>query len=208
MTLTVTDLSVTRGGLPVLSGVSFALVPGEALVLRGPNGIGKTTLLRTVAGLQPPYMGSISGHEDQIAYAGHLDGIKPTLTVAENLTFWARVFGRSDVKYAISDAMSDFDLEGLADRPAGNLSAGQKRRLGLARLMVTKRPIWVMDEPTVSLDSASVQRFSEVVRTHLEHGGSALIATHTDLGLEGTLLDLGVYRAEPTAMDDFDGAFL
>ncbi len=208
MTLTVTDLSVTRAGLPVLSGVSFAIVPGEALILRGPNGIGKTTLLRTVAGLQPAYAGSIAGAEDQIAYAAHADGLKPTFSARENLKFWAQIFGTKDVTHRVSEALADFDLETLADRPAANLSAGQKRRLGLARLSVTGRPIWIMDEPTVSLDTSSVQRFAEVVQNHLQSGGSAMIATHIDLGLSGTELDLTSYKTAPQQLDDFDGAFL
>ncbi len=134
MTLSVTDLSVSRGGVPVLEGVSFTLADGAALVLRGPNGSGKTTLLRTVAGLQVPLAGRIEGAEDRIAYAGHLDGLKPTLTVRENLTFWSAVFGAPG---SIEAALTAFDLEALAARAAGALSAGQKRRLGLARLLVT-----------------------------------------------------------------------
>ncbi|EPX76259.1 ABC transporter involved in cytochrome c biogenesis, ATPase component CcmA [Salipiger mucosus DSM 16094] len=160
MKLVVRDLTVARGGVPVLEGVGFDLAPSRALVLRGPNGSGKTTLLRTVAGLQPPLEGAIEGAGERIAYAGHSDGLKGMLSVTENLAFWARVFGTRD----IAPALAGFDLEFLADRPAGSLSAGQKRRLGLARLMVTERPVWVLDEPTVSLDSASVALFAEAVR--------------------------------------------
>ncbi|UWQ60030.1 heme ABC exporter ATP-binding protein CcmA [Leisingera caerulea] len=204
MTLTVTDLSVARGGIPVLEGLSFELKSGRALILRGPNGIGKTTLLRTVAGLQPPLRGQVEGAEDQIAYAAHSDGLKPTLTVAENLTFWASVFGRS----GIEQALDVFDLQGLRDRQAGALSAGQKRRLGLSRMLVTGRPIWIMDEPTVSLDKTSVAMFANTVRAHLGQGGAALIATHIDLGLEAEVLDVGPYKAKPPEIDDFDGDFL
>lgn len=204
MTLSVRDLTVTRGGMAILEGVSFELASGEALVLRGPNGIGKTTLLRSVAGLQPVEAGEVSGAEDQIAYAGHSDGLKAMLSVTENLTFWASVFGVTD----IAPALTAFDLGDLKSRMAGTLSAGQKRRLGLARLMVTNRPIWVLDEPTVSLDAASVALFAEAVRRHLKGGGSALMATHIDLGLaEARVLDLSPFKARPSARQ-MDEAFL
>lgn len=204
MTLSVRDLSVTRGGMTILEGVSFDVAPKEALILRGPNGVGKTTLLRSIAGLQPVEAGEVTGSEDQIAYAGHSDGLKAMLSVTENLRFWASVFGDAD----IAPALAAFDLEALASRMAGTLSAGQKRRLGLARLMVTGRPIWVLDEPTVSLDAASVELFAEAVRAHLTSGGSALMATHIDLGLdEATVLDLTPFKAGPRARH-MDEAFL
>ncbi|MCE0504549.1 heme ABC exporter ATP-binding protein CcmA [Roseivivax sp. GX 12232] len=202
--LTVSDLSVARGGLPVLDGVSFALGPGEALVLRGPNGSGKTTLLRTLAGLQPPLSGTVEGGE-ALAYAGHLDGLKSALSVTENLRFWARVFGTGE----IGPALAAFDLAGLEDRLAGNLSAGQKRRLGLARLLVTGRAVWALDEPTVSLDAGAVALFAGAVRRHLEGGGAAVIATHIDLGLpEARVLDLGPYKARRPAPGSAEEAFL
>ncbi len=189
----------------MLEGVSFALTGGRALVLRGPNGIGKTTLLRTLAGLQPAAAGSVSVPAEAMAYAAHADGLKATLSVTENLAFWARVFGTG----GIAAALARMNLAHLADRPAQNLSAGQKRRLGLARLLVTGRPIWVLDEPTVSLDTASVALFADVVRDHLAGGGMALIATHIDLGLdEAEVLDLGPFRADPArAADAFDRDF-
>lgn len=204
MTLNVSDLRIARGGLPVLEGISFVLKPGAALILRGPNGIGKTTLLRCIAGLQPALSGQITGGEEQIAYAAHSDGLKPALTVTENLRFWADVFGTRSIEHALEA----FDLTTLRDRPAGALSAGQKRRLGLSRMLVTGRAIWVMDEPTVSLDQSSVALFAAAVRAHLGAGGSALIATHIDLGLEAEILDVGPYKAAPLAFDDFDGGFL
>ncbi len=193
MMLEIQDLAVARGGLTLLEGVSLRLGPGEALVLRGPNGIGKTTLLRAVAGLQPPLSGRIELPPEGVAYAGHADGLKATLTVAENLTFWARIYGQSN----IAPALAAMDLETLRDRPAQNLSAGQKRRLGLARLLVTGRRLWLLDEPTVSLDRASVALFAAAIRTHLAGGGAALMATHIDLGLdEARAFDLAPYRAK------------
>ena len=139
-----------------------------------------------------------------MAYAGHLDGIKPTLSVIENLRFWAQVFGTNDVEAAIDG----FHLDELRARPAGMLSAGQRRRLGLARLLVTGRAIWVLDEPTVSLDQSAVARFAEVIERHLRAGGSALIATHIDLGLDADVLDLSPFRAKPALPAGFDEAFL
>lgn len=195
MTLHVDNLTLARGGVPVLTGVSLTVEPGQALILRGPNGAGKTTLLRTITGLQPPLSGQITGAEDQIAYAGHADGLKAMLSVHENLMFWAQVFGRTD----ITAALDAYALHPLADRLAGTLSAGQKRRLGLARLLVTGRPIWILDEPTVSLDKDAVAQFAAAVRAHLGQGGSALMATHIDLGLEADVLDLTPFRAHASA---------
>ncbi|MDP3339778.1 heme ABC exporter ATP-binding protein CcmA [Frigidibacter sp.] len=208
--LTVTDLAVSRGGIPVLEGVSFTLSPGRALVLRGPNGVGKTTLLRTLAGLQPPMAGDISMPADAIAYSGHADGLKATLSVTENLGFWAAIYGTG----GFDPVLEAMNLEALCDRLAGSLSAGQKRRLGLARLLVSGRPIWMLDEPTVSLDAASVALFAGAVRTHLAGGGAALMATHIDLGIaEAEVLDLAPFKARPSTVGgggrgrEFDEAF-
>lgn len=205
MELVVTDLACARGGLPLLEGLDFTVRSGDALVLRGPNGSGKTTLLRTLAGLQPALQGTVSCPPEQIAYAAHADGLKSTLTVRENLNFWAAIHGHGGI-HAAMDAMN---LAQLEDRHAHNLSAGQKRRLGLARLMVTGRWLWILDEPTVSLDVASVALFGGVVRAHLASGGAALIATHIDLGLpEARILDLAPYKATMPADLGFDEAFL
>lgn len=202
-------LTVARGGVPVLSNLSFMLEPGQVMLLRGPNGAGKTTLLRTLAGLQPPMAGQIGLPPEAIAYGAHADGIKATLTVAENLSFWAEIYGSARAE----EALETFNLTALSGRMAASLSAGQKRRLGLARLLVTERPIWLLDEPTVSLDAASVEIFASAVRTHVSGGGAALIATHIDMGLEAKVLDVTPYRARLDAAKDeakgaFDEAFL
>lgn len=203
--LRLSDVAVARGGVPVLSGVSFELHAGQALVLRGPNGSGKTTLMRAIAGLQPVLGGAVAGAEDTVAYAGHADGLKAMLSVAENLQFWAAVYGTRGIEAAL-DA---YDLTPLADRLAGTLSAGQKRRAGLARLMVTGRAIWALDEPTVSLDTGAVGLFAAAVRAHLATGGMALMATHIDLGLEAHVLDVTPLRADISALHGAsDEAFL
>ena len=200
----VDGLCVARGGVPVLEGVSFALSPGKLLILRGPNGAGKTTLLRVLAGLQPALSGVVEVEAEEIAYSGHADGLKATLTVAENLRFWAQVHGLA----GIEAALLAMNLSTLADRRAADLSAGQKRRLGLARLMVTGRKVWLMDEPTVSLDAASVGLFAAMLRAHLRQGGSAIVATHVDLGLEEAgVLDLGPFKAREPLKGAFDEAF-
>ena len=205
MELHVENLCCTRGGVPILDGVSFVLTAGQALVLRGPNGSGKTTLLRTIAGLQPGLGGHVSMPPDAAAYGAHADGLKATLTVSENLEFWAAVYGTK----GIAHALDHFDLVALKDRHAQNLSAGQKRRLALARLMVTGRPLWLLDEPTVSLDAASVAMFARAVRAHLDEGGMALMATHIDLGLEAEVLDISQFKAAPDAgAGAFDEAFI
>lgn len=201
--LTLTDVTCARGGLAILSGITFAVDAGEAVVLRGPNGSGKTTLLRTIAGLQPAQDGLIAAEPDSIAYAAHSDGIKAPLSVAENLEFWAGLFGVT----GIDAALEAFELRPLRNRRAGALSAGQKRRVGLARLLVTGRKFWALDEPTVSLDAASVALFAQAVATHLESGGAALIATHIDLGLDARTIDVAAFKPIQQAQHAFDEAF-
>lgn len=199
MILRVTDLACARGPAQILAGVTFAVAPGQALILRGPNGSGKTTLLRTLAGLTPPLAGRIEADPDAIAYAAHADGLKAQLSVAENLAFWAGVFGTRD----ITAAVAAFHLGPLLDRRAGEMSAGQKRRLSLARLLVTGRPIWCLDEPTVSLDAENVARFAAAVTAHLGRGGAAIIATHIDLGLpQAQTLDIAPFVAKRIRTDD------
>ena len=186
MGLDVSALSCTRGGRLVLHRVDFTLADGEALILRGPNGSGKSTLIRALAGLLPS-SGRITldgrpATRDTLAeavcYAGHLDAIKPQLTVAENLGFWAGLLGGDP-----APAIAGFALAALSDRPAHLLSAGQKRRLGLARLLLAPRRLWLLDEPTVALDAAAEARLLAALTTHVATGGLAVVATHTPLAL-------------------------
>jgi heme exporter protein A len=204
--LRASDLAVARGGVPVLERLGFAVGPGEALVLRGPNGAGKTSLLRVLAGLAPPLSGRIEMPGESAAFAGHADGIKAALSAEENLRFWTDLYAQPwDAR-----VLDLFDLASLRKRPAGTLSAGQARRLGLARLAAIGRSVLLLDEPTVSLDAASVARFMAWLRErHLGQGGLAVIATHVPLGIEAPELDLSCFRAGPlTAGQSADAAFL
>jgi heme exporter protein A len=183
------NLDLSRGGRRIVARLSFRLSGGSALLLTGANGSGKTTLLRTLAGFLRPSAGAVrlvGAGEDRepgelAHFVGHLDGIKSHLTVEENLRFWAAYLGNEG---EVVSALETFALTGLADIPAGYLSAGQKRRLGLARLAATKRPIWLLDEPTVSLDTASVALLMAAIEAHIADGGLAVIATHIPLALE------------------------
>ncbi|MBT6099588.1 MAG: heme ABC exporter ATP-binding protein CcmA [Marinovum sp.] len=206
MLLSVSDLSVSRGGRVLLEGVAFDVQAGQAILLSGKNGIGKTSLLRTLAGLQQANSGQIDVPQNAVVYSAHLDGIKQALSVVENLQFWGAVFGRSN----LDAALETFELGDLRDELAGALSAGQKRRLGLARLLMSGRSIWLLDEPTVSLDLASVSRLSRVVSGHLAAGGAAIIATHATLNLNGqeTTIDLGKFATTKSNLAASEKAFL
>lgn len=214
-----TDIALRRGGRAVLAGLSFRAEPGRALIVRGPNGAGKSTLLRALAGMLPLTGGTVrlgdvdlsdrAAFSECVAYAGHLDAVKPALTVAENLAVWAGLFGAAAGRAAA--ALDRFGLGALGQRPAAQCSAGQRRRLGLARLLVVDRPLWLLDEPTVSLDAASAATVADLIRTHCAGGGIALIATHVDLGLDDAeVLELGPYRAAraPAGGATEDDAFL
>ncbi len=206
MAISVKSLSVSRGGINLLQDVDIELKNGQAGILRGPNGVGKTTLLRALAGLQPFDSGEIECSLEDICYSGHADGVKPTLTVQENLEFWANIFGSP----SISEVAEKFMIIDLLNSKAGNLSAGQKRRVGLSRLGLTGRQVWLLDEPTVSLDETSVKIFENIIKDHLSEDGCALIATHIDLGLENNaqIIDLLKYKANLGELSSSNEAFL
>jgi len=185
----------------VISGLSFTAKAGEALLLVGPNGAGKTTLIRTIAGFISPSQGTISlkperadrDVAEQCHYVGHLTGIKSNLSARQNLSFWAEYLGGGPgIEERVSNALSRFGLSVLADYPAGLFSAGQKRRLGLARLCVAERAVWLLDEPSVSLDAASTELLARLIQEHLAKQGLVIAATHLPLGIDNpTYLRLG-----------------
>jgi heme exporter protein A len=187
--LSAEDVAAFRGERLVLRGLSFGVAAGEALLLLGPNGSGKSTLLRLLAGLKRPDAGQVlwqgedaladlSAHARRVAYLGHQDAVKPGLSVAENLLFAAA--GR-----AVLPALEAVGLAALAELPARMLSAGQKRRLALARLALSPAPLWLLDEPTLGLDHASLGRLGALLARHRDAGGMVVAATHLDLPLPG-----------------------
>jgi heme exporter protein A len=185
MRLTAEQVSCFRGDRLVLDAVGFAVAAGGALVLVGPNGAGKSTLLRALAGLKRIDGGTItfdgtSEYAGRAAYLGHLDAIKPALSTAENLRFAAGI-GGGDAQAALDAA----GLSALADLPARMLSAGQKRRLALARLAALAAPLWLLDEPTIGLDTAAIARFGVALAAHRAAGGVVVAATHLPLPLPG-----------------------
>ena len=204
------------GKTEIIRGVDLAISEGERHAVIGPNGAGKSTLLRLIAGLLPLSGGDVrlgevslasdrAALQERTAYAGHLDAVKPALTVHQNLAHWAAIFGDNG---DVDAALAFFGLERIADRPAAQCSAGQKRRLGLARLRIMNRPLWLLDEPTVSLDTDSSALVAGMVRAHCATGGLALIATHIDLGLgDAAILDLAALSRERAIADETD-AFL
>jgi heme exporter protein A len=190
MQLVAVDLACHRGGRDVFAEVSFSLGSGEALIVSGRNGAGKSSLLRMILGLVRTAQGHIElkGGDpeltiaEQAHYLGHQDALKPSLSVGENLRFWAGFFGAHAPD--LRQPLEAVGLEALADLPAAYLSAGQKRRLCIARLLTVKRPIWLLDEPTSTLDAPSQERLGEFMRTHLTTGGLILAATHGPIGLD------------------------
>jgi heme exporter protein A len=197
MRLSGRGLRCVRGGREVFSGLDFESVTGEALAVTGANGSGKTSLLRLVAGLLHPAGGSIelAGGDSELTlpeqahYLGHRDALKPALSVMENLSFWRDFLGGATGDAAKS--LARVGIDHAAHLPAGFLSAGQRRRLSIARLLSVKRPIWLLDEPTSALDVAGQAVFVGLMREHLSSGGMIIAATHAPLGIEAQELRIG-----------------
>ncbi len=189
MRLTASGLSAVRGGRPVFADLSFTVAPGELLAVTGPNGAGKSTLLRLVAGLLKPAGGTVTlagSDEPDIGthshYLGHLDALKPSLTVRQNLDFWRKLWGGGDIEAALAAV----GLEPLGDLHVAVLSAGQKRRVALARLLVARRLLWLLDEPATALDAAAEAGLGRLIADHLAGGGMAIAATHRNLPVSPT----------------------
>lgn len=199
LTLSGEGLACQRGARRLFRDLSFALRCNEALVVTGPNGAGKSSFLRIVAGLLTAQEGQVrldgGGADRRMAeslhYLGHDDAVKPALSVRENLGFWRTLLGPSGLE--VEDALEEVGLSGLGRLPAGVLSAGQKRRLAIARLLASRRPLWILDEPTTALDASAQERFAALGRAHLAAGGLILAATHTplDFGPQARALKLG-----------------
>ena len=200
------SLHCIRGERTVFAGLDFSASSGSALILQGPNGSGKSSLLRLMAGLLRPAWGSLfrdgltieddpEYHRSSLHYVGHHDAIKPVLTVSENLSFWAGVRGETK---SVGAALERFGLSPLADMAARLLSAGQRRRLNLARIAASPAPLWLLDEPTTALDSASTAVLVELIGDHRASGGIAVMSTHTDLGIPETI-DLALDQFSPAS---------
>jgi len=211
MELSVKNLHLRRGNRLLIKDLSFKLSPGESLQLSGPNGVGKTTLIRAIAGFITPNKGQIATtrvthtkadasldndllHE-KIHYIGHKNGIRTSLTVLENLEFWTNFYAS---KISAKEIAQKYTLKNLLHIPAGYLSQGQKRRLGLSRLSMSKRPLWLLDEPTVSLDQIAVKLIVKAANQHLSDGGILIAATHIPLEIPFTQ---SITLSQPTDQD-------
>ncbi len=204
-----TDISCIRGGRLVFDGLCFSVSSGGALLLTGPNGSGKSTLLRLMAGLIPPTLGELAwdgvsvdrdpeDHRARLHYLAHAEAVKPPLTVLEDLSFWQALSGSDKPVAAAVDAMG---LETQSGLPGRYLSAGQRRRLALARLLVSDVELWLLDEPSVGLDTASLAKLRTAVADHRAAGGIVVAATHVDLGLDGAeTLSIGQFAVDPAQM--------
>src|SRR4051812_14489759 len=202
-----TGLVCDRGERRVFAGLDFAVGDGEALAVVGPNGTGKSSLLRMLAGLLPAADGALAwngtkiaddpdGHRARLHYVGHQDAVKPALTPAETLTFQANLRGASPSRGDILEALEVFGMSGLADLPSRFLSQGQRRRSALARLAAVRAPLWLLDEPTLGLDADSVVRLAGAMARHRADGGMVIVATHGGLALGShATLDLGRLRS-------------
>lgn len=198
MRLRADALTCQRGGRIVFAGLSFSVAAGEAVQVVGPNGAGKSSLLRLIAGLVPAASGSLvleggdpeAALGEQTHYCGHQDAFKQALTVAENLAFWTDFLGNGGIRPV--EALDRLGLGHLADLPAVYLSAGQRRRLALARLLTVSRPLWLLDEPTAALDAASQAVLATIMADHVAAGGMLMAATHMPLGIPARALAIGV----------------
>ncbi len=192
MRLRAWQLAIERGGRRLFSGLSFEVEQGSALIVTGPNGAGISSLLRALSGFLPLQAGgfALEGGDpertlgEEAHYLGHADALKGALTANENLAFWAGALGGEPSREASGAALARVGLAHVIDFPARALSAGQKRRVALARLLVAERPLWLLDEPTAALDAAAQAAFAAIMRVHLDSGGLIVAATHAPLGLD------------------------
>lgn len=200
-----------RGERMVFNDLDFNLEPGGALILIGPNGAGKSSLLRLMAGLLKPYAGKLlwdgedaldemDEHGAKLHYVGHHDAVKPVLTANENIRFWAELRGVGDI--GVERALDALDIKHLYDVPGQFLSAGQKRRVNLARIIAAPAPLWLLDEPTTALDKATIKRLEQAIQAHRDAGGMVVLSTHSDIDMPGAeVLDVSQF-ASPISFDE------